>query len=240
MKVLLLLAGRSPQADGGFPLALAEVDGIPLIQHLIASIRGIDDAEIVVMLRREEVEAYHLDDVVRLVDPDVIIHEVEHETRGALCTALLAISHLDNDEELLIVNGNELVDADLESVLNEFRSRELDAGTMVFESVHPRYSFVRLDADELVVEAAEKHPISRNATIGFYWYRLGRDFVRAAKSEIRNSDSIGGAFYICPAFNPLILEGKRIGVHRIEPSRFHPLKSDRQIGAFTSPRGPSR
>jgi len=51
-----------------------------------------------------------------------------------------------------------------------FRRQELDAGTIVFDSVHPRWSFVKTNEKGLVIEAAEKRPPSRNATAGFYHF----------------------------------------------------------------------
>ena len=76
--------------------------------------------------------------------------------RGAACTALLAAGPIDNEDELLIVNGNEFLDSNFSEIINGFRQRKLDAGIVTFRAIHPRYSYVRLDDSELVVEAAEK------------------------------------------------------------------------------------
>jgi len=133
---------------------------------------------------------------------------------------------------LLIVNGNELLRADFKSIVDDFRGRKLDAGVVVFPSIHPRYSYVRLDENELVVEATEKNPISNHATVGFYWFASGKSFVRAAQNLIRKDARVNGNFYICPTFNELVLEHLRIGVHRIESRAYNPLKSGRQIEQF--------
>ena len=82
-----------------------------------------------------------------------------HATRGAACTVLLATDLIDSDADLLIVGLNEYVETDLMAVVQTFRERGLDAGTLVFESVHPRYSYVRLGEDGLVLEAAQGRPI---------------------------------------------------------------------------------
>ena len=37
-----------------------------------------------------------------------------------------------------------------------------DAGVITFESVHPRWSYVRLDSENRVTETAEKRPISNS------------------------------------------------------------------------------
>ncbi len=236
MKVLILAAGKGDLdlAEGGYPLCLTEFEGKPLIERLILACKAIDDAQLIVILRADEIAQFHLDDVVRLVDPHTSTVKVENDTRGATCSALLAIKEIDNDDELLIINGNELIDADFNSVIGTFRAKGLAAGTLTFPSVHPRYSYVRIGADDRVVEAAEKRPISRHATMGFYWFRRGHDFVQAAKEMIRNDDSVGGMFFVCPTLNDLILRDLPVGYFPLPSTQFHPLKTERQILSFES------
>ena len=72
----------------------------------------------------------------------------------------------------------------------------------------------------------------KDATAGFYWFSRGRDFVRAAKNMIRKDSRVDGKYYICPAFNELVLENLSIGVHKIDSKLYHPLKTERQVEQF--------
>jgi hypothetical protein len=45
---------------------------------------------------------------------------------------------------------------------------------------------------------------------------------------IRKDAHVNGRYYICPAFNELVLDGARIGAHHIPVDRYHPVKSRRQ------------
>jgi NDP-sugar pyrophosphorylase family protein len=229
--VLILAGGQSDSNadDGNYPLCLAEINGAPLIQRLVHACKATQPSRFVVAFRKSDIDSFHLDNVMEVLTPGATIVSGEKDTRGAACTALLAIGYIDNDHELLIVNGNELIDVDYQAVLASFRGRQLTAGTITFPSIHPRYSYVRLSDDDLVVEAAEKRPISGHATAGFYWFARGRDFVRAAEEMIHKDASVNGIFYICPALNELILEQARIGVYLIQPDQYHPLKTARQI-----------
>lgn len=121
----------------------------------------------------------------------------------------------------------------METIIADFSRRQLDGGTVTFRSVHPRYSFVRLDERQMVVEAAEKHPISDNATAGFYYFRKGSDFVKAAKAAIRKDARHNDMFYVCPVYNELVLEDKKIGVYPIDAKDYHPIKSDRQLSELS-------
>ncbi len=231
MNFLILAAGSAPldSQDGSYPLCLAELDGMPMIEKIIHACHAVPGARVIVALRDEETRLYHLDNVVRLIDPDAEVIRVREATGGAACTALLAVRHVENDDELIILNGNELIDVPFATVVEDFRRRGLDAGVITFPSIHPRYSYVRLDDRERVIEAAEKRPISRMATAGFYWFARGRDFVTAAQDMIRKNASVNGSFYICPALNQLVLRQSAIGAYPIEARLYHPFKTERQL-----------
>ena len=234
MNILILAAGQTEadHTEGSYPLYLSELDGVPLIERLIQACQVIGDVMYIVALRELDIRRFHLDNVVGLLAPGGHILRIVENTSGAACTALLAAGQIDNDEELLIINGNELLGENFYEIINDFRARKLDAGIVTFSSVHPRYSYVRLNSDNLVVEAAEKNPISRHATAGFYWFAKGNDFVRAVQNMIRKDASINDLFYICPALNELVLEQARIGTFAIKASHYHPLKTERQVMQF--------
>ncbi len=234
MNILILAAAQvsSETLDGDYPLCLAELDGRPLIERLIGKCNRIGEAKFIVALREFDIRKFHLDNIVTLLAPGSQVVRVMESTQGAACTALLAASHIDKDEELLIINGNELLDEDFSKILSGFREKNLDAGVVTFPSIHPRYSYVRLNDENMVVEAAEKRPISRHATVGFYWFARGNDFVRAVQNMIRKDARVNDLFYICPTLNELVLEQARIGTYGIEPSQYHPLKTERQLIQF--------
>jgi dTDP-glucose pyrophosphorylase len=148
---------------------------------------------------------------------------------GAACSALMAVDQINNEEELLLISADEYITEDVADIVKGFRKNKYDAGTVIFESVHPRYSYVNLDKNNLVLEAAEKNPISNNATVGLYWFKHGYDFVEGSMNSIRKDSSVMGNYYICPVFNELILKQKKIFAHKIDVSSYHPIKSQRQL-----------
>lgn len=238
MKVLILASGKKSQTD--FPFCLTEFSGTPLLELLISECAAFPDAELIVSAPHEDIQRYKLDSILNLISPKIRLISIENETRGAACTALLAIDHIDNDEELLILNGNELIEVDFADVAQEFREGKFAAGVITFPSLHPRYSFVRIGKDGYVTEVAEKRPISRNATAGFYWFAKGSYFVEAALESIRNDEVVEGKYYVSPTLNHLILKGCAIGRREIQANQFHPLKDDKQIRDFSRVPGTHR
>jgi len=233
INVLILAAGQSlaDAPEGAYPLCLTEIGGVPLIERQINACRSVDGARLIVAVSEPDMRRFSLGDVISLLAPDAHVAPTR-ETRGAACTALLTLGQINTDDELLILNGNEFLDIDFDAALASFRSRKLDAGVVVFPSVHPRYSFVALDDDGYVVQATEKRPISKNATAGFYWFARGSDFVAAVQNMIRKDATVNGRFFICPSLNELVLKQAHIGVHPISADKFHPLKNERQVAQY--------
>ncbi|MDR7655210.1 glycosyltransferase family 2 protein [Acinetobacter junii] len=231
MNILLLAAGGSiaEYEVNDYPITLSEFNGRPLIQHLVEVCLGIDDnINLIIAFKRYDIQKFYLDNIVQILAPSAKIIAIEKNTKGAACTALLAMPYIDNNDELLILNANDYLQLKLKEPILNFRERGLDAGTLTFDSIHPRYSYVRLEKN-LVIEAAEKRPISRHATAGFYWFKHGNEFVAAAKRMIYKDSSLHGIFYICPTFNELILNQKNIGIYEIDNNLYHPIKDERQF-----------
>lgn len=234
MKVLILAAGeqRSESDGNDYPLCLTEFEGVMLLEHLVQKCAGLPATEWIFAMSEADIRKHHLDNVVKQLQPQARILVVHNGTQGAACTALLAAGSIDNDEPLLIISANELVDVDLTTLTESFRLRQLDAGAIVFPSVHPRYSYARLDAHGFVLETAEKNPISRHAMTGIYWFAHGRDFVRAAMQSIRKDAHVEDRFYVAPTLNEVVLSQGVVGVHGIEAKHYHPLKNLHQLRTF--------
>jgi NDP-sugar pyrophosphorylase family protein len=235
MKILIPMGGSDEafrQHGYAYAKPLIEIAGRPLIQHVLDPLKRIEGAEVVFVIRKEDDLRFHLREVLQLLDPGAVIVRADGPTAGAACTALLAIEHIDNGEELLIANGDQVLAFDIAAILQRFRERRLDAGTVVFDSVHPRWSFVKTDAEGMVIEAAEKRPISRNATAGVYYFRQGRFFVEAAKDMIRKDASVNDGFFVCPSLNELVLAQMRVGVERIEREQYISLATPQAVEEY--------
>jgi NDP-sugar pyrophosphorylase family protein len=237
MRLVVLMAGDSGLFEVGgarYPKNLVEIDGEPLVQRVIAGLQPLVDAadQSIFMIREEEQRRHHTGDVIRLLLPEADVITVPALESGAACTVLHAIGHVARDEPLMVVNGDQVVEADLAGIVAGFERAGLDAGVVTFDAVHPRWSYVRTGPDGLVVEAAEKRPISRLATAGVYWFARGGRFLDGVMSMIRKDASVDGVFYICPVFNELILAGGRIGTHHIERDHYHSLASMHGVDSY--------
>lgn len=236
MNVLILAAGSAKFSsyDNGYPLCLTEIKGTPIIEHHVKQLVTAGAQKIVVTLRADDVQHFHLESVVKMLTEKAYLVKVPGNTAGAACTALIAMEAIDLDDELLIINGDELLDINFDEVLKEFRESRLDAGVVYFTSLHPRYSFIRLDKNGMVIEVAEKNPISKNALVGFFWFSKAKSFLSAVQNMIRKDVRINDCFYISPALNELILDGAKIGARSINTNQYHPIKTERQLNDLSA------
>jgi dTDP-glucose pyrophosphorylase len=215
MNVLIPMAGagsRFQQAGYTFPKPLIQVREKPMIQVVVENLAL--DANYIYVVQKEHREKYNLDTMLNLITPGCTIVQTESITEGAACTALLAKSYIDNDHPLFFANSDQYVDWSPTEFMYNMQETSADGGIVTFESTHPKWSFAKVDPYGIVVEVAEKNPISTEATVGYYYWRRGSDFVKYAEQMISKNIRVNGEFYVCPVFNEAIDDGRVIRTFR--------------------------
>jgi len=103
-------------------------------------------------------------------------------------------------------------------VLNQynFNSKKIDGSILTFEAIHPKWSYAKVDENNLVTEVAEKKVISKNATTGIYYWKKGNDYVKYAEQMIKKNIRVNNEFYVCPVFNEAILDKKKIIIDQVD------------------------
>jgi dTDP-glucose pyrophosphorylase len=217
LNVLIPMAGagsRFAQAGYTFPKPLIDVNGKPMIQVVVENL-GLD-ANFIFVVQKEHREKFHLDNMLPLIAPNCKIVEVDGLTEGAACTALLAKEYIDNDAPLFFANSDQFVEWNPIQFMYDMQETQADGGIVTFKATHPKWSFAKIDENGLVTEVAEKNPISDNATVGYYYWKHGSDFVKYAEQMIEKDVRVNGEFYVCPVFNEAIQDCKEIRVHTAE------------------------
>ncbi len=217
LNVLIPMAGegsRFVSAGYVFPKPLIEVMGKPMIQVVVENI-GID-ANYIFVVRKSHREKYNLDSLLNVIAPDCKIIEVDKLTEGAACTALLAKDLINTEDPLFFANSDQFVEWDSCEFMYKMQETSADGGIVTFNSVHPKWSFAKTNEDGLVTEVAEKKPISDLATVGYYFWKKGSDFVKYAEQMIEQDRRVNNEFYVCPVFNEAIEDNKQIRTFNAE------------------------
>lgn len=217
LNVLIPMAGagsRFEKAGYTFPKPLIDVDGKPMIQKVVENLNI--DANYVYIVQKSHREKYNLDTLLNLITPNCKVIEVDGITEGAACTALLAKDFINNDAPLFFANSDQYAEWNSNEFMYKMQETEVDGGIVTFESTHPKWSFAKINECGFVTEVAEKNPISNIATVGFYYWKHGADFVKYAERMIDKNIRVNNEFYVCPVFNQAIEDGKKISTFNIE------------------------
>jgi dTDP-glucose pyrophosphorylase len=168
------------------------------------------------VVQKSHREKYNLDTLLNLITPNCKIVEVDGITEGAACTALLSKEFINNDSPLFFANSDQFVEWDSNEFMYKMNETDADGGIVTFKATHPKWSFVKIDETGYVTEVAEKNPISDNATVGFYYWKHGSDFVKYAEQMIEKNVRVNNEFYVCPVFNQAVEDNKKIRVYEVK------------------------
>jgi HAD superfamily hydrolase (TIGR01509 family) len=216
MNVLIPMAGagtRFAEAGYSFPKPLIEVDGRPMIQLVVENL-GLD-ANFIYICQSEHRQNFNLDTMMNLISSNNTIIDIDYVTEGAAVTALLAEEYTDNDDPLFFSNSDQFVEWNAVEFMYKMQETQCDGGIVTFKASHPKWSFAKIE-DGYVTEVAEKNPISDDATVGFYYWKHGRDFIKYAKQMIAKNIRVNNEFYVCPVFNEAIADGKKIKAFHVD------------------------
>ena len=235
LNIIIPMAGRGSRfVEKGFtfPKPLIEINGKPMIQAVVDNVRPKIPHVFTFICRKDHHDKYSLYDLLNLIAPRCNIITVNAVTEGAACTVLLASEYFHSEDYMMIANSDQYLDFDMSEFINDSIERKLDGNIICFPGSHPKWSYVKLDENKFVVEVAEKRTISNLATAGVYFYRSGKVFFEAATSMIEKDVRVDNEFYVCPAYNEMILQGLKIGIFEIKTGQMYGLGTPEDLDRF--------
>ena len=235
MKIMFLMGGANIQKDKDeYPLYLTEINEKLILEKQIEYCSKLNPSEIIFCVKAEDIKRFRVKDSIEQIVPNSVVIPINGQTKGAICSALLGIDYINNDEDLILMAVDDFIEDSGVDIVNSFKKENCDAGVVSFTSIHPRYSFVKTDENGQITEFSEKTAISKNALVSFYYFKKGSDFIECAMDVIRKDNPVNGSFYISQTLNEMILKQKKIGLYKIENDKFHPLKTEAQLAQYLS------
>jgi dTDP-glucose pyrophosphorylase len=217
-QTLITAAGdsRGEFISAGFkvPKSLMSVEGEFLINKAIQSYWHPPE-RLVVALNGEENTEFFLDREVLQIFPDATIVKTSGAVRGALATAVLAAESIDLSKPLVVSAGDSFICGGIENYIGSLMSRNSDAGTVVFISANPRWSYINIGEFGNVLQVTEKSVTGPYATTGCFYFKSAALFFEAAKWVFINNARINGNFYVSTSLNYLISKGMSVNYELI-------------------------
>lgn len=217
MNVLIPMAGAGKRfADAGymFPKPLIEIDNKPMIQWVIESLQI--KANYIFIVQKEHQLKFNINSVLKILQPNCKIIELDSVTEGAACTTLLAKDFINTNQPLIIANSDQYIKWNSSKSIYDFTNKNIDGAILTFKSIHPKWSYAKCDKNNYVLEVAEKKVISNNATVGVYFWKNGKDYVKYAEQMIKKNIRVNNEFYVCPVYNEAIQDKKIIKIQDVD------------------------
>lgn len=218
LNIVIPMAGRGSRfADAGYiqPKPFIPIHGVPMIKVVIDNLTPKREHLFIIVCQNQHIEKYGLRKKFMEYVGNIEVIGIDGITEGQICTVLKAKGLINNDDPLMTANADQYIDFNINDYLDDAEIRKLDGLIMTMKSNDPKWSYVRINEDGMVSETAEKKVISDNATVGIYYFRHGKDFVRSAEMMIRDDMRVNNEFYTCPCYNYLIHEKQQIGIYNI-------------------------
>lgn len=231
MHVVVPLAGPDFIMDCRKLKAEILYDGKPLLQRALNSrpwAKSVKDYSFI-MIDRPQTRAFATN---ALADwyPGSSVTFISDYTRGAALSTLAGMATTTRVDKPVIVDlADILYTSDLDPASVFKINTDCGGIALTFTSGNPTYSYLRLNNSGSFEEAAEKRVISEHASAGTYIFRDMATYLRALSHSLENQESqtFNDLFYVCPLFNGVKDQSKRVFLEpvtdvidiKIEPNR---------------------
>ena len=185
---------RFAHSEYDTPKVLIDISGKPMYLHALESL-GLAGKVIAVTQSSHSIA----------IDNAIVI-KTDKVLQGAVMSAMLAKEHIDNEDELIVMNADQIIEWDPGMIEN---AKAYDGALLLFNAIGNRWSFARV-LDSLIIEVAEKKEISTHALAGVHYWKRGSDFVKYAQEMIEEQDLTNNEYYVAPIYNYAIKDGKKI------------------------------
>lgn len=205
MKALILAAGyavRLYPLTRQYPKPLLKVDNKPIIDYIVDKLKAIDDIdEIIVVTNTKFISRFkkwagqlNCTKAVSVVD-DLTSHPAER--RGAIGDIDFSINKKRIKDDLLVIGGDNLFDADLKSFLAFAKHNGAHPAIGVYDlkdlGQANKYGIVRLNRQSKIIDFKEKPKIPKSTLVAmclYYFPKTKLKLIGEYLNPIRNTKSL--------------------------------------------------
>lgn len=234
MKLIMPMAGQGSRFDEvgyDLPKPMIPVGDVPMFVHVERCTELDFDERIFIVRKEHDIKSQVLEWY-----PDAHIIELDYLTEGTACTILTAREHYEDGSSIFVSNCDQHIEWDVEHA-KSIMNNPYNSG--MIPNFHcpdraKKWSYAMVDDNQNIKRVAEKDPISEWATVGYYWWRDGTQFIESAERMIQANDRVNNEFYTCPTYNyTLQLEG--IGnIKHIEVDAMQGLGTPEDLNEYNS------
>ena len=236
MNIIIPMAGAGQRfADAGYQTSKPAIpttdrrtgEQLPMVVCATKDLPGVKtDGSNVTYIDRTFHKDGGVEEVIKNYFPSASFITIDNLTEGQACTCLLAKEKIDNDEALLIAGCDNGMVFDEE----KFEQMTQDCDVLAFTFRHHQAVLAKPDAYGWMIaeedtckitgmsikKAVSDNPLEDHAIVATFWFKHGKDFVKAAEKMIAENDRINNEFYVDEVMKHCLELGMDVRVFEIE------------------------
>jgi len=231
MQIIIPMSGigkRFVVAGYNEPKPLIEVDGIPIIQHVVNLFPNENNISFI--CNDLHLKTTDMENILKSFCPYGKIYEVPVEGRQGPVHAVSLIFENVNDEDEVIVSYCDYgTEWNYEEFLKDTRSRNADGAIACYRGFHPHmlgtdnYAFLKekKEGSRWMDKIQEKQPFTDNrmdeyASNGTYYFKTGAIMKKYFQKQMNSKQTINNEYYVSMVYNLLVNDELNVNIFEIE------------------------
>lgn len=212
--------------DAGYkePKPLINVDGFPIIQHIVNLFTNYK--KLTFICNDLHIKETNMEQVLKKIDEKCNIHVVDHNNRIGPVDAVYQIKNfIDDDEEVIISYCDYGTTWDYDNFLEKIKSKNIQGAIPCYTGFHPHmlgkdnYAFVK-HTNMLLEKIQEKQPFTDNkmdeyASNGTYYFKKGMYIKKYFKKLMDEKIALNGEYYVSMVYNLMVQDNMNILIYEI-------------------------
>lgn len=211
MHLIMPMGGKGSRfADKGFdfPKPLIEIAEKPFFYWSTMSItKFIEVVDITFVVLQEHIDKYNIDTEIRKYFSDAHIHVIPEVLNGAVLTCMEGLKGIHDDFSILFNDCDHMFRC---KSFEQFMTNDekIDGALLTFWSDEAKYSFLRFDENDNVIETVEKEVISNDAICGCYYFANKALFSETAEQYLKECQYkeffVSGVYNVMAAYGNVV------------------------------------
>ncbi len=229
MQIVIPMAGsgeRFRKAGYALPKPLIEIDGKPVIAHVLDMFPGESDCVFICSRNDLNEPEYCMEAILRQLCPAGRIVGISPHAFGPV-HSVRQVEHALDPTQPVVVNYCDFTCYWDWLHFKRFVRETACAGAIpAYKGFHPHslgstnYAYLR-ETDGWVRDIQEKKPYTRNrmeefASSGTYYFASGRIMSEAFRAAVEQNLNVGGEHYVSLAYKPLLADKKPVAVYPLQ------------------------
>lgn len=226
MQIIIPMSGKGARfkAAGYKDLKpLIEVDGAPIIEHVVRMFPG--ETDFLFICAADALAETPLRDTLQRLAPRGRIVEIEPHKLGPVHAVLQAEQWIRRDQPVVVNYCDFAVEWDFQDFARKMRELACEGCITAYKGFHPHtlgpnlYAYMR-HQDNFMLEIAEKHCFTGDrmqeyASAGTYYFRSGELLLQYFRKAVERGLRTNGEFYASTPYNLLVEDGLRVYIYEL-------------------------